>query len=189
MLEDLIEFDPVLQTIEEKYKLGLWPPSPDCIANSIYPYILRLKKEKVKVLDVGTFLGETAYRLLELDTKKKIEKLVCVPTHNDNPIIRPRLEKNLQGLECSIVESIPKDEKFDVILINCEVVSNVRGPDFELDNTMKTYYNHLDHNGIFAGNDHHKTYVKESLANFRRPEKIGTPIQISNKLIWFWYKR
>ena len=54
MLEDLIDFDPVVQTIEEKAKFGLWPPSPDCIANSLYPYILRLKKENVKMTYIYT---------------------------------------------------------------------------------------------------------------------------------------
>ena len=31
--------------------------------------------------------------------------------------------------------------------------------------------------------------VKEALTSFRRSSKIGTPIQVANRSVWFWYKR
>jgi hypothetical protein len=186
MLDDLPLIDPSLQSIEEKRKIGLWPPSPDCIADSIYPYIRRMKKASVNILDVGTFLGETAYRLLELDTIGKIEKITSFPTLRD-AFVRPKAEQNLKGTRAEILVHVP-DIKFDVVMINSEV-EQVRAPDCSLDGTMKIFYNMLESGGIFCGNEHDKTPTKEALGKFRRTSKIGTPILISNKTTWFWVKR
>jgi hypothetical protein len=171
--------DPTLFTIEEKKLAGLWPPSKDNIADSIYPYIKRMKKEKINVLDVGVSLGETAYRLLELDTAEKIGKLICLSIGSKDTL--SIASKNLENTKALITDTLDATV-YDVVFINGELKG-------DLDNAFKTYYTLLDHNGIFGGNDHHTTHVKEALQKFRREERIGTPIHISNRLCWFWIKR
>lgn len=187
-MEMLLE-DPTTLPIKEKQVMGLWPPSADNIADSIYPYIKRLKKEKVTILDVGTGLGENAYRLLELDdANSKIEQLYTV----NLPVNNLELEKTKQlsiaqkNLEDKDVEFVFEDKqirnkKFDVVFINADLKN--------LDTAMVKYYDYCDHNGIYCGNNHHTTHVKEALTKFRRGSKIGTPIQVSNRLCWFWWKR
>lgn len=189
MLDDLAMIDPTLQLIDEKRKIGLWPPSGDNIADSLYPYIKRFKKASVNVLDVGVWLGETTFRLLELDTIRKIDRITGLTTPNEASFAKDTAIKNLKGTRTTVTNTLDPGVKFDVVMINCEIVSNVRGPDFQLDNTIRTYYNFLETGGIFCGNDHDKDYTKEALGKFRRTDKIGTPILIANRSTWFWIKR
>jgi len=171
--------DPTLAPIEQKKTFGLWPPSKDNIADSMYPYVKKMNhEEKIKILLVGDPLGEDAARFLELDENEKIKKIrILDDTFGDVG------KENIKDKEKIGVIST-KDfnaEKYDFVFINSE--------NKPLDEVMKTYYNSVKSHGIFCGNNHHKDYVKEALAKFRRGNKIGTPILVSNRLCWFWIKR
>lgn len=176
--------DPTVMPIEQKKLMGLWPPSADNIADSLYPYIKRMKKEKVSILDVGTGLGENAYRFFELDKENgKIGGYVTLDIPLNIPASPETTKSNLEGLG---VEFVPAgvdigNSLFDVVFINADLKP--------LDKCMVKYYDNCDHHGIYCGNNHHTTHVKEALSKFRRGKKIGTPISISNRLCWFWWKR
>jgi len=180
--------DPTTFSIEEKRVAGLYPPSKDTIADSMYPYIKRLKPKKVNILEVGTGSGESAYRFLELDKENhKIGKYVTInlPINSeiDEGTLKDLALENLKNAPVTIVvdDTFIRQEKFDVVYINADLK--------DLDNAMKKYYDYCDHNGIFCGNNHHTTHVKEALVKLRRGSKIGTPINVSNRLCWFWWKR
>lgn len=180
--------DPTTFNIEEKRVMGLYPPSKDTIADSIYPYLKRLKGQNIKVLEVGTGNGESAFRFLELDKEnRRIEKYVSLnlPVKSDmsDDDLKQLARENLKDVPVTIVadDTFIRQEKFDVVFINSDLI--------DLDNAMKRYYDYCDHNGIFCGNNHHTTHVKEALVKFRRGSRIGTPINVSNRLCWFWWKR
>ena len=180
--------DPTTFSVEEKRVAGLYPPSKDNIADSMYSYIKRLKPRKVKVLEVGTGTGENAYRFFELDQEnQKIGKYVTInlPLNTDLPPeeMKKIVNTNLKDKPITILvdDTFIRQEKFDVVWINADLK--------DLDNYMKKYYDYCDHNGIFCGNNHHTTHVKGALVNLRRSAKIGTPINVSNRLCWFWWKR
>jgi len=180
--------DPTTFSIEEKRAVGLYPPSKDTIADSMYPYIKRLKPRKIKILEVGTGNGESAYRFLELDEEnKKIEKFVTINLPVNSEIPEDELSniarQNLKDKPVTMLadETFIRQEKFDVVYINADLKN--------LDIAVEKYYHYCDHNGIYCGNNHHTTHVKEALSKFRRKVKIGTPIQVSNRLCWFWWKR
>lgn len=168
--------DPELFTIQQKKEFGLWPPSADNIADSLYPYIKRMRQDSVKLLLVGDTFGENAIRFLELDKVGKIKRIDLVGSN-----ISDTLKSNLAGMEKVELIETGEGKEYDLVYIDSENKS--------LDEVMKANYNSVKSHGIFCGNNHHKTYVKEALVTFRRGTKIGTPIMVSNRLCWFWTKR
>lgn len=160
-------------SITQSKEMGLWPLSDLC-ADSMYPYIKRMP-EKVNILDVGTMKGENAVRFIELDVKNKIDTIFSIKTCDDYDDL---VEKNLKSHYGKVIMMDPK-EPVDIVCINSKT---------DLDKTLKMYYNLAKSNGIFCGNNHSDTKVKEALTKFRRENKIGTPISIAHDC-WFWYRR
>jgi hypothetical protein len=170
--------DPENFNIQQKKEMGIWPPS-DIVSHGVFPYIKRLKEENLRILDVGVMRGENAYHMLSLDTGNKIKKVYGIISYakgdpNDYESI---LKKNMEGESRFSLEYT--NQHCNVVCINAHS---------DLYNNMIKYYKVLKHNGIFCGNEHHLTHVKEALGKFRRDEKIGTPIMVSNGC-WMWYKR
>ena len=160
-------------SITQSREMGIWPPS-DLIADSMYPYIKRMPNQ-VNILDVGTMKGENAYRLIELDTKNKIDTIFSVKTTDEYDEL---IDSNLKAHYGKVIFSEPK-EPVEFVCIN----SNT-----DLDKTLNMYYSCVKSNGIFCGNNHSDKRVKEALTKFRRDNKIGTPILVAHD-IFFWYKR
>ena len=177
MLDNVL-MNPDLFTVEQQKQMGIWPPS-DIVCHGVFPYIKRLKEENLRILDVGVMKGENAYHMLSLDEKKKIKKIygVISQAEGDPNDYESILKKNMKG-----------QDRFSLDYVNqqCNVVCVHANSD--LYNNLKKYYPLLKHNGIFCGNEHHLTHVKEALSKFRREVKIGTPIMVSNGC-WMWYKR
>lgn len=172
--------NPELFTVKQNKEMGLWPPS-DIVGPGIAPYIKRIKKEKVRVLDVGIMKGENAVYLIENCPNARVYGINegNPPEYADAPEYAAAQKENLEGLE-RYWNKWDDDVVFDVVCINAKLVP--------LDNYMDLYYNKLSSNGIFCGNEHHLMPVKEALVKFRKKNKIGTPIQVSNGC-WFWIKR
>ena len=161
--------------IENLKLFGMWPHQ-SFISRAIAPYIKRIRKDKVSVLFVGDNKGEQCIDLLDLcgDKLGKLSNIRDV----DDELIKAIYVKNTKGRD-EIVDFSEKDS-FDVICINEYSCT---------EETLKKYYELVPSNGIFCGNGHETTKVKEALTAFRRNNKIGTPIQVANRAIWFWYKR
>lgn len=173
--------DPTQFSIIQSKEMGLWPPS-DIVAHGIWPYIKRLKESNLIVLDVGVMKGENSVYLLEKDTEKKIEKIYggisYDPKRKEEFENYDRLlEKNTEGLERFSLSDYSGSAH--VVCIHA---------DSDLDSNLEKYYDAVQSNGIFCGNEHDQPRVKEALSNFRRKNKIGTPIMVSNGC-WFWIKR
>lgn len=171
--------DPTLFTVEQSKEMGIWPPS-DIVSHGIMPYIKRLKDNDLRVLDVGVGKGENVVYMLEKDSgmTHKIFMIHGVVYDTDPPEYEYILKKNTRDLER--FTTIPFKDLYDVVCINSSTK--------DLDIVMKNHYNLVKPNGIFCGNNHDDIYVKESLGKFRRENRIGTPILVSNGC-WFWYKR
>lgn len=165
--------NPEQLSIIQSREMGIWPPS-DLTATSMYPYIKRMPN-KVNILDVGTMKGENAYRYIELDEKNKIDTIFSIKTTDEyNDLV----DTNLKAHYGKVIMMEPK-EPVDLVCIN----SNT-----DLDNTIKKYYDLVKSNGIFCGNNHSDSKVKDALNKFRRENRIGTPISVAYD-VWFWYRR
>lgn len=180
--------DPELFTIQQNKEMAIWPTS-GLVAEGLWPYIKRMRKDKVAILDVGVMKGENAYRFFERDThpqKKKIDKIRGVVSYSEeykktHPAeflsnLLKILDKNMKTE--NKFELLSSDEDFDIVCINS---------DSDLSNNLEKYYPRLQAGSIFCGNDHSSPKVKEALSLFRRKNKIGTFISISHGC-WFWVK-
>lgn len=175
-------FNPDEFSITQSKAFGIWPPS-DIIAHGLYPYIHRLKASSVKVLDVGIMKGEGATFLLERDFGRKIEKVYGIKSYDPS-----MTSESIQKIEKLLQENVAGNTKISLEYDDSPVDVVCIHANSDLDNVIEKYYNALNSNGIFCGNEHHLPRVKESLHKFRRKNKIGTPIMVSNGS-WFWYKR
>lgn len=178
---DNVLMNPDMFTIEQSKQMGIWPPS-DIVSHGIFRYITRLKEENLTILDVGVMKGENAYHMLSLDEKKKIKKVYGIISGDPND------NRSLNDYESILKKNMEKTDRFSVDYTNqhCDVVCIHAHSDIY--NNLHKYYKILKHNGIFCGNEHNLTHVKEALGKFRREVKIGTPIMISNGC-WMWNKR
>ena len=172
-----MNLDPDLFTIKQSQEMGTWPPS-NLVANGISPYIARQKKDDLIVLDVGVMKGENAFMLLANDIKKKIKIVYGIVSYaKDNSEYENILKQNMKDENRFSLDKIPS--KADIVCIHAQS---------DLYMSLHTYYDTVEHGGIFCGNEHGSTRVKEKLNRFRREKRIGTPISVANDT-WFWYVR
>lgn len=176
--------DPTLLPVEEKKTLGVWETVT--FAESIYPYLKRMKHKSVRILDVNCSLGETAYRLLELDKNiNKIKEIHCLPQDPTNETLIKNIEDSKKYVSLGGAQIVTEvSGPYDLVFLNA-----LSCPKDKLVSLLARIYKEVNPSGIFAGNEHRTTEVKEALGEFRRSNKIGTPIMIANKDYWFWYKR
>lgn len=171
--------DPELFDIERKKLFHLWP-DVESISYSITPYIKRLKRDKLALVVVNDLKGENSVDFL--DNCDKIAKINVVNNYDD---LNPDVDtiKELFNQNTSKRKEIQRGfeiKERDVVCIDksaCTVEN------------LELYYKAVKSGGIFCGNGHNEHAVKEALSNFRRTNKIGSPILIANKVTWFWYKR
>lgn len=169
--------NPDFFTIKQSQEMGTWPPS-NLVAHGISPYIGRHKKGDLVILDVGVMKGENAFMLLSNDTKKKIKMVYGIVSYaKDNSEYENILKQNMKDENRFSLDKIPS--KADVVCIHAQG---------DLYNNLHKYYDIVEHGGIFCGNEHGSTHVKEQLNKFRREKKIGTPINVANDT-YFWYVR
>lgn len=178
--------DPELLSISKSKEMGIWSPG-GLSSYGVLPYIKRISKPQIEILDVNTQKGENAYFLFENDRNFKIKSICGVQLDSTDKKFQPLLEENLKDYATKFSLDILKYEetntKFNVVCINTTDL-----PSFELDMIMNLYYDYVCPNGIFCGNNHGKTEVKEALARLRRSKKIGIPINVSFDN-FFWYVR
>lgn len=171
--------------IENLKIFGMWPHQ-NFISRGIVPYIKRIRKDKVYVAVIGDLKGESIVDMLE--TCDKIEKVYVINKYegDDAETIKAIFAKNTKNLKSKLVmksniEDLKSKENLpDVVCMNdmtCTVES------------LLLSYEITPSGGIFCGNGHETMKVKTALTEFRRRNKIGTPIQVSNRAIWFWNKR
>jgi SAM-dependent methyltransferase len=163
--------DPFKLSIAEKKVLGMWPPN-DLLGVAIAPYVRRMRGD-VDVLDIGVGRGENIAYLHE--TAKNVSKFYGLSNTNE---FEDLLKKNLQNLDK--VDRVYNHQQVAVVVVNMDETIT---PEL-----LSMYYQKVKPTGYFVGDNHDEPYVKEVINNFRRKEKIGRPIQIVNKTIWFWEK-
>ena len=170
--------DPEYFDIDQKKTFGLWPHD-QAISVGMNPYIRRMKHDKIAMLVIGDLRGE--YINDFLTENDKIVKVNVVNIYNeDTEILKDVYKKNTDKFKGKIDLGISKDKHRDIV---CVDVSACTVENLEL------YYNNVKSGGIFCGNGHDKQSTKDVLTEFRRKVKIGTPILVCYKTIWFWYVR
>jgi len=171
--------DPELFDIETLKNMNMWP-NQELISRGIIPYIKRIRKEKIAIAIIGDPKGENAVDIL--DNTNRIVKINIVNNYGDSPnaeVLKSVFSKNTERYKNIIDLGFGKKER-DVICFDksaCTVENLVQ------------YYDCVKSGGIVCGNGHNTEEVKKSLTEFRRTNRIGTPIQISYLTTWFWYKR
>lgn len=170
-------FDPDFFTIDQAKKMNIWPPS-ELIANGLYPYIKRMKEDKVTIIEVGVLKGENIYRFLELD--KENNKIAHIHGHT---ISCPKeyneiRATNLKDVGFDKVTLSMGPEKVDVVCIDYRAL---------LDTVLKSYYHNVKVGGYISGNNYSNPDVRNAIKQFRSDNKIGSPILLA-KETWFWKK-
>lgn len=170
--------NPELFSIIQSKDMGIWPPS-DLLGIGIWPYVKRLKRDKLKILDVGCMKGDNAAYFLELDAEtNKIDKIYCEQSKTFPVGVDEVFKLNSKSLDKITTGSY--DGQYDVVCVHHSLE--------KLDSELKTAYDKLSVGGLFCGSEHNRQEVKEALGKFRRDNKIGVPILISYNS-WFWIKR
>lgn len=168
--------DPNLFDIEQKKLFGLYPHD-QMLSVAMNPYLKRIKHSTIAMLVVGDSLGENIVDFL--DSNPKIVKLNYV-NEKTGEEISTVFQKNIKPYLGKLQVGIEKGKERDVVCI---------GESSCTAEALALYYPFVKHGGIFCGNGHEKTEVKEALTAFRRNSKIGTPIQVCHRTTWFWYVR
>jgi hypothetical protein len=172
--------------IENLKIFGMWPHQ-SFISRGINPYIKRINKDKVYIAAIGDLKGESIVDMLD-NCGDKIEKIYVINKYegDDADLVKSIFTKNTKNVKGKLVfkkdiqDLNGKDYLMDVVCVSDTSCT--------IDNLVLSY-NITAANGIFCGNGHEADKVKVALNGFRRQEKIGTPIQVSNRSIWFWNKR
>lgn len=170
--------DPDFFDIKQLKAMNMWPAST-MTSRGIIPYVNRIRKDRVKVTVVGDLKGDTTLDLLE--NCPKIFRLYSVNNYGDDETsqnYKKLFETNTKEYESKLRRK--SDKVSDVVCIDERACTS---------DNLKLYYELVNSGGIFCGNGHEYDHVKEHLSKFRREVKIGTPIQVSNRAVWFWYKR
>jgi hypothetical protein len=168
--------NPEFFDIEEKKTFGLWPHD-ELISVGINPYIKRIREEKIAMAIVGDLRGESTVHFLE--NSSKIVKINVVNNYAEEHL-KTIFNKNIEGYKSKIDLGLSRDKKRDVVCIDKDACTA---------ENLELYYQNVKHGGIFCGNAHDSIQVKQALNEFRRKVKIGTPIQVCHRTIWFWYVR
>jgi hypothetical protein len=168
--------NPEFFTIEQRKEFSMWPDM-DLISRGIIPYVNRLRFDTITVTIKSDMKGENIVDLL--DNCKKISKIYYSNDYTDiDERVKAAFNKNTEPYADKIAEV--KGKKVNVVCIDKSACNAER---------LALYYENLVTGGIFCGNGHEFIAVKEALSGFRRSKKIGTPIDVANRAVWFWIKR
>ena len=165
--------------IEMQKTMNMWP-NEGLISRGIIPYLKRIRQDKIAILILGDLKGENAVDMA--DNVSKIAKINVVNEYDENPdseTLKQVLSKNINQHKSIISLGFSKKER-DVVCFDESACT--------VDN-LKLYYDCVKSGGIVCGNGHSSTGVRDSLTQFRRELRIGTPIQVSYLTTWFWIKR
>jgi hypothetical protein len=168
--------NPEFFTIDQRKEFGMWPDA-DLISRGILPYVKRIKSDDITITIKNDLKGENIVDFL--DNCDRIRKIYY---SNDSEGIDERIQaafnKNISPYIDKVKEV--KGKKVDVVCIEKSSCTPEK---------LALYYESVKSGGIFCGNGHESGEVKQALQSFRREKKIGTPIDVSNRAIWFWIKR
>jgi hypothetical protein len=176
----MLEMDPDFFEIDRQIPLGMFPRST-MTSRGIIPYVNRManREEKIKITVVGDLKGETVVDLL--DNCPKIFRIFVVNEYTDSEDdkkMKKLFEVNTEKYKNKIKFMSDRQSNFVCIENRACTVEN-----------LKKYYSLVRVGGVFAGNGHEYDHTKIALSEWRRAEKIGIPILVSNRATWFWYKR
>lgn len=166
--------DPENFNIKQKKEFGMWPDA-SLMSQAMIPYIKRMRTESVTMLIAGDKKGENIADFAE--NVKKLSKITVLnkdSTEEDKNVFA----ENTAGLTNLSYDVI--GEPVDIVCVADNACT---------EENLVLIYEAVKHGGIFCGSGHDTTKVKEELNKFRRHTKIGTPIMVANRVIWFWYKR
>lgn len=165
------EFD-----IDTMKMFGLWPHG-NLVSRGIAPYLRRMPSEKITIALMGDYKCENVYDFQEL-LGNKIEAFHYYDTMH--PDFATQFAANQKNVTLPF-ENRAFNSDVKGVDVFCLCSKNV---------TVDQLYFALvrvKEGGIIAGAFHDQEEVAKTLNIFRRQYKIGTPINISNQNIWFWF--
>lgn len=163
--------DPTKFTAVQLKQLGMWPP-PNNAGVAIAPYVRRMNR-LVDVLVIGAEKGESIVYLC--DNCPNINLIYGLSHTNEHDEL---LVANIG--DNSKVKRDYDGQKADIVIINVLPETTTE--------QLAQYYEKVKDGGYIVGDHHNEGYVKDALHKFRRSAKIGHPINIVEKVIWFWKK-
>jgi hypothetical protein len=170
--------DPEYFDIEQRKLFGIWPHD-QLISKGMNPYVRRLKHDRIAMLIVGDLKGESIYGFLS--ENPKIIKMNVVNVYDQTTEqLKSVYDKNTNTFTSKLTRGISRDKKRDVVCIDsisCTV------------DNLELYYQNTKSGSIFCGNGHDTQTIKDILNQFRRKNRIGTPMLVCDKTVWFWYVR
>lgn len=164
--------DPEFFTIEQRKQFDMWPDA-DMISQAMIPYIKRLGKDGVQITLKNDLKGESIYDILE--SCKNVSKIYISNEESDFKTVFDENTKNFADKVKKV-----KGKKVDLVGVDKTACTS---------ETLELYYDSVRPGGIFCGNGHELVSVKEQLSLFRKKNRIGTPVMVSNRSVWFWYRR
>jgi len=173
-MENNMFLDPENFTVAQRKEFGMWPDA-NMISRAMIPYVKRIRSESVSVLIAGDKKGENI-----VDFVDNVSKISSITVLNKDSTDN---EKNVFDQNTKDISIISYDVLKDPVDIVC-VVDNAC-----TEENLMLLYEAVKSGAIFCGNGHETSKVKEELNKFRRHTRIGTPIMVANRAVWFWYKR
>lgn len=166
--------DPENFTVKQRKEFGMWPDA-NMMSQAMIPYVKRMRTESVTMLIAGDKKGENI-----VDFAENVKKLSKITVLNKDSTEEEKkvFTENTTGI--SILSHDVINEQVDIVCVADSACT---------EDNLVLIYEAVKNGGIFCGNGHETTKVKEELNKFRRHSKIGTPIMVANRAIWFWYKR
>lgn len=187
------------KTIEQKKADGDWPP--EWISTKyLVPYIKRLSKTKIDLLEIGTGKGESACYLLENVPNLNVWTFDPYKAYQDwngfidQVTLNKHMEvatKNFEGRLVTHIHETFDDfnlggdvegEQFDVVFIDGDHAEEA------VYNDLKQTYPLLKAGGIMAVHDTNLRTVLDAVYKFRDERKIRNTIQMVANACLFWYK-
>lgn len=168
--------DPEYLDREQLKQFNMWP-SDKMVAREILPYVKRIKRPELFILEVGTKKAENAIELIDNCATIKTVYLAA-PNMDEN--FKPALNKNIENYKDKIVfqENIPNDS-IDLAIFDS---------DCNLELLLEKYYPAVKKGGFVCGNEHDTLRVKAAMPAFRKKNKINVPLNIVSRTVWFWQK-
>jgi hypothetical protein len=166
--------DPENFTVAQRKQFGMWPDA-NMISLAMIPYIKRMRTDSVTMLIAGDKKGENIVDFVENVNKFSNITVLNKDCTEDEKRVFQENTKDISILSYDVLK-----EPVNIVCVADNACT---------EQNLVLLYEAVKQGGIFCGNGHETNPVKTELNKFRRNSRIGTPIMIANRTIWFWNKR
>lgn len=165
------DYTPIYETLSvaDLMLSGTWPPTA-LPARTLVPYLKRMKKD-ITALVVGDVSGANIRYLYN-----NVPNLSMVYTDIEESQKSDLFRENL----LDFITRIDVDD--GVMTYDLVFIANV----FPTPEQLSSLYKRVNENGYFGGCNYNSDKNIQILKDFRRANKIGVPINVTESSAWFW---